>query len=118
MDLKESFSTRKHTLSIRGDIMFPNAVRTGLTLSKVVGGISKTLNVANQIIPLYVQAKPIIQNARGALKIARELLASPQKEPIEITPQKIETTTPKTIQAETKKESISTFQTKGPIFFL
>ena len=32
--------------------MFPKTLRTGLSLSKVVGGISKTLSVANQIIPL------------------------------------------------------------------
>ena len=54
--------------------MFPSPVRSGLTLSKVIGGVSKTLNVANQIIPLYMQAKPMISNARNAFKIAKGIL--------------------------------------------
>lgn len=98
--------------------MFPGTIRTGLSLSKVVGGISKTLSVANQIIPLYREAKPIIQNARGALKIAREFLSTHQKETIEPTPQALETTVSPKKQTEPKKESITTFQTHGPIFFL
>lgn len=48
-----------------------NTIKSGLTLSKVLGGISKTLSIANQVIPLYQQAKPMINNAKtiiGALK--------------------------------------------------
>ena len=47
--------------------MFPGVARTGLTLPKVLGGIQKTLNIANQVIPLYAQIKPIIKNAQSAL---------------------------------------------------
>lgn len=54
--------------------MFPNPVRSGLTLTKVIGGMSKTLNVVNQLIPLYKEAKPIISNAQNAFKIAKEFM--------------------------------------------
>ena len=51
--------------------MFGNPYGTGLNFTKVLSGISKTLNVANQVIPIYKEAKPMITNARtilGALK--------------------------------------------------
>lgn len=54
--------------------MFPNPVRSGLTLTKVIGGMSKTLNVVNQLLPLYKEAKPIISNAQNAFKIAKEFM--------------------------------------------
>ena len=51
--------------------MFGNPYGTGLSFTKVLSGISKTLNVANQVIPIYKEAKPMINNAKtilGALK--------------------------------------------------
>ena len=39
------------------------------SLVKVLGGLSKTLNVANQLIPLYNQAKPMISNAKNMEKM-------------------------------------------------
>ena len=51
--------------------MFGNPYGTGLNFTKVLSGISKTLNVANQVIPIYKEAKSIIINAKtilGALK--------------------------------------------------
>ena len=51
--------------------MFGNPYGTGLTFTKVLSGISKTLSVANQVIPIYKEAKPMINNAKtilGALK--------------------------------------------------
>ena len=35
----------------------------GLTFGKIIGGISKTLNIVNQAIPLYKQVRPLISNA-------------------------------------------------------
>jgi len=60
--------------------MFPGVARQGLTLTKVLGGINKTLNVANQLIPLYMQAKPIIQNAKSAFTVAKEIMTPDHKE--------------------------------------
>lgn len=45
----------------------------GLSFVKIIGGLSKTLQVANQIIPLYQKAKPAIQNARSMLGILKEM---------------------------------------------
>ena len=59
--------------------MFPNPVRSGLTLTKVIGGMSKTLNVVNQLIPLYKEAKPMLSNAQNAFKIAKEFMTPDNK---------------------------------------
>ena len=63
--------------------MFPQTIKTGLTLPKILTGINKTLNVANQIIPIYVQAKPMIQNMKSAFKVAKEFMSSPNKNTIQ-----------------------------------
>ena len=44
----------------------------GLTFGKVISGISKTLNIVNQAIPLYKQVLPIINNAGSILSIFKE----------------------------------------------
>lgn len=36
-------------------------MNNNLTLTKIISGLSKTLNIANQMIPLYKQVKPILQ---------------------------------------------------------
>ena len=43
-----------------------------LTLPKIIGGISKTLQIANQMIPLYQKAKPLITNARSIMSINKD----------------------------------------------
>ena len=63
--------------------MFPQTIKTGLTLPKILTGINKTLNVANQIIPIYVQAKPMIQNMKSAFKVAKEFMSSTNKNTIQ-----------------------------------
>jgi hypothetical protein len=58
--------------------MFGNTVipRT-FSFTRILGGLSKTLNVANQIIPLYNQAKPLINNARNILGVLKEVNNTP-----------------------------------------
>ncbi len=53
--------------------MFGAPTTSGLTFSKVLGGIAKTLNVANQVIPLYKEAKPMINNAKTILSALKEI---------------------------------------------
>jgi len=53
--------------------MFGTPVSSGLTLGKVISGISKTLSVANQVIPLYQQAKPMIHNAKTILSVLKDV---------------------------------------------
>lgn len=38
-------------------------MNNSFSLLKIVNGFSRTLNIANQIIPLYKQVKPLIQNS-------------------------------------------------------
>lgn len=89
--------------------MFGNSMipRT-FSFTKVLGGLSKTLNVANQLIPLYNQAKPLISNARNILGVLKEFNDNP-------TPKKnniIETT-----NYEIKKEEKSS-NFNNPTFFI
>lgn len=37
------------------------------SLLNIIGGLSKTLNIANQMIPLYKQVKPLIANSNKVL---------------------------------------------------
>ena len=53
--------------------MFGANVQGGLTFTKVLSGISKTLSVANQVIPLYREAKPMIKNAKTILSVLKEM---------------------------------------------
>ena len=36
-------------------------MNNNLSLKKIIIGLSKTLNISNQMIPLYKQVKPILQ---------------------------------------------------------
>lgn len=98
-------------------LMFPGPVKSGLTLTKVLGGIGKTLNVANQIIPIYMQAKPLISNARSTFAVAKEILSTPKASSSQTTK-----TTASTPQKEKiviqKKESTPILSTNKPVFFL
>lgn len=49
-----------------------NAVGSTFSLTRVLGGISKGLSIANQVIPLYQQAKPMIQNAKKVMSVLKE----------------------------------------------
>ncbi len=53
--------------------MFGEPIRTGLTLTKVISGLTKTLSVANRVIPLYKEAKPMIMNAKTILNTLKEM---------------------------------------------
>ncbi len=94
--------------------MFPGTVKTGLTLPKVIGGISKTLNVANQIIPLYMQAKPMIQNAKSAFSVAKEIMAKPKNSAAQV-----KTTLPSKDSIQKKETgSAVVVNTNNPVFFV
>ena len=38
-----------------------------LSLLKIINGLSKTINIANQMLPLYTKIKPLINNASQTL---------------------------------------------------
>lgn len=91
--------------------MFPNPVRSGLTLTKVIGGMSKTLNVVNQLIPLYKEAKPIISNAQNAFKIAKEFMI-PDNNTVSVKSKRKTSPSPQT------KNETSLQTSNRPVFFV
>ena len=50
-----------------------NTIGSTLSLGKVLNGISRTLSIANQVIPLYQQVKPMIGSARKVMSILKDL---------------------------------------------
>ena len=48
--------------------MFSNIVGTGLTLAKVISGLSKTVNIVKEVIPIYENVKPMLGNTKKILK--------------------------------------------------
>lgn len=57
--------------------MMPNAIGKTSLLSKInfsslLTNTQKILNVANQAIPLYYQAKPVFKNLKSLSKISKE----------------------------------------------
>lgn len=63
-------------------------MNNNLSLTKIISGLSKTLNIANQMIPLYKQVKPILQKTN-------ELIAKqPTKQTIENTKVNNQTNSP------------------------
>lgn len=43
--------------------MFPQSTNP-LTLTKIISGLSKSVNIVNQVIPLYEQSKPMINSVK------------------------------------------------------
>lgn len=83
----------------------------GLSIGTVIGGLSKTLGLVNQAIPLYKQVSPMISNARNAIKSFQTISTTS----VEKTMQNIN----KNVVPEVNKiKEIKTLnQTKGPTFF-
>lgn len=48
--------------------MFSNVVSTGLTLTKILSGLSKTISIANEAIPLYENVKPLLGSSKKIMK--------------------------------------------------
>lgn len=51
----------------------------GLSLAKIIGGLSKTLQIANQVIPIYQKAKPMIKNARSIMNVLKTINKTPSQ---------------------------------------
>ena len=94
--------------------MYPGVVKSGLSLTKVIGGVSKTLSVANQLIPLYVKAKPLINNAKSTFNVAKEILNTTSTNNHAL---------PSKVNKTKEKRSVNnitppTKNTNNPVFFL
>lgn len=53
--------------------MYRELITNPLSFTKIISGISKSLNIVNQVIPLYKEVKPIISNASGILSVFKEM---------------------------------------------
>lgn len=82
-------------------------ITRGLNFAKIIGGLSKSLQIANQIIPLYQKARPAILNAKNMLGMLKEITKS---SPSSVTPK----FTIQNTENEEQKEKAST----TPTFFL
>ena len=84
----------------------------GFSLSSIISGTQKTLNIINQTIPIVKQVSPVMKNAKTMFKVMNEF-------------KKVETptvsnTNQNSVQnnEENKKEVVITTNTEGPTFFL
>lgn len=91
----------------------PRLGASSFSFGKLLGGLSKTLGVVNQVIPIYKEAKPIIQNAKTAFGILKEFGSS--------TTNRIMSNTEKNIKPIKEKintiKSVNLNSSKGPTFF-
>lgn len=78
--------------------MFGPNIGSGITLSSVLGGISKGLGILNQAIPLYKEIKPMIGSAKKVMSVLQELKVNSNnnstnnnKTTIEVTPEEKKT---------------------------
>mgnify|MGYP004571975239 CR=1 FL=1 len=97
--------------------MYPGILKTSLNLPKVINGVSKTLSVANQLIPLYVKAKPLINNAKSAFSVAKEILSTPNSNSSN------NSKVPSKVNQPKEKRSVNTItpptkNSNNPVFFL
>jgi len=90
------------------------SVGRGLSFAKVLTGLNRTLTIANQVIPLYQQAKPMIHNARNAFRILKEFSA-PDKQEVKTNPSK----NTEVIKSQPQKKMIETTTSNNqPVFFV
>ena len=95
--------------------------KSGATLSSILTGTQKVLNVANQAIPLVKQARPMITNAKTMFKIMNEFKRSDSRQrnnKQNYQPQANNISINKNV-SKTKEENKTTYEKTniGPTFF-
>lgn len=76
---------------------------SSLSITKVLSGLKKGLQIAKEAIPLYKEIKPMVNNARNILSIAKEINSPTIKK--------------KTITMPEKKEETNYSSSINPTFF-
>ena len=60
-------------------------MNNAFSLTKIIGGLSKTLNIVNQLIPLYNQVKPYIGKANQMINNINNLnINKPKQQTLKI----------------------------------
>lgn len=88
-------------------------MRSGITLSSVLGGISKGLGILNQAIPLYREIKPMIGSARKVMSVLQELKVNNNSNNTNNTTSNNKTT----INIEENKKIVNESSQSAPVFF-
>lgn len=86
--------------------MFSSMVSSGITLAKVLSGLSKTINIAKEVIPLYESVKPMIGSAKNLPKILNTLNRGSKVKG-----------TPKEVNSSIIKTTIKSSLINNPTFF-
>ena len=93
----------------------PRLGTSTFSFGKILGGLSKTLGVVNQVIPLYKEAKPIIQNAKTAFNLIKEMGSTTTNRIINNTEKNVKQI--KESITEINDNKINYGNQKGPTFF-
>ena len=93
--------------------MFGANIGRGLTLTSVLGGISKGLGILNQAIPLYREIKPMIGSARKVMSVLQELKVNNNSNNTTNTTSNNKTT----IDIEENKKIVNGTSQSAPVFF-
>lgn len=94
--------------------MFGANIGRGLTLTSVLGGISKGLGILNQAIPLYREIKPMIGSARKVMSVLQELKVNNNSNNTNNTTSNNKTT----IEVTPEEKKIVTYESQSaPVFF-
>lgn len=83
----------------------------GLSLSSIISGTQKTLNIINQAIPIIKEASPMMRNAKTMFKIANEFKKVDNPKSSEVIKTSDSTTQNETVEKQSINEG-------GPTFFL
>lgn len=92
--------------------MYGTNIINSLSFTKILGGISKTLGIVNQAIPIYKEMKPMIGNARKIISIVKEFGNTNITET-----KKIKNSTNNKIIDIDAKEKIDNYNQSNPVFF-
>ena len=93
-------------------------VAKGITFTKVLSGLSKTLSIANQVIPIYQQAKPLIQNARGAMKLIKDFSSNSNSSTGKVSAIPLKSTVNTVSQTKKVSSTSPLKQQNSPVFFV
>ena len=93
--------------------MFGANIGRGLTLTSVLGGISKGLGILNQAIPLYREIKPMIGSARKVMSVLQELKINNNSNNTTNSTSNNKTT----IDIEENKKTVTYESQSTPVFF-
>ena len=93
--------------------MFGPNIGSTITLSSVLGGISKGLGILNQAIPLYREIKPMIGSARKVMSVLQELKVNNNSNNTNNSTSNNKTT----IDIEENKKIVNESSQSAPVFF-